>query len=82
MLQIELKEQKITKVKIGTPYYAKDDLGAYYKFIDSGLVVIMNNGIYYLTTDLADYYQNATKCTREEVESKFKEVINNLKNKI
>ena len=84
MLQIELKQEATKKVSIQTPHYAKSLTGSYCTFNDDGVIVITKESINYFNVNviIAGYYKNSTPCTREEVESKFKEVINNLKNKI
>ena len=83
-MKIELEETTKTATEIQTPYYAKAFTNNYCKFDEGGTIVITNDSIVYYKTDyiISSYYKNSTACTREEVETKFKEVINNLKNKI
>ena len=80
-MQIEIEETTKTAIEIQTPYYSKSAITCY-KFTENGVIVITDNCIAYFTYGIGFYYKNSTPCTREEVESKFKEVINNLKNKI
>jgi hypothetical protein len=83
-MQIKVEHTTEKIVEIETPHYAKSDShGYFYKFDEEGVLIAGDNIILWQTkVQHPQHYINSIPCTREEVESKFKEVINNLKNKI
>jgi len=83
-MQIELDEKVKKTIEVPTPYYAKSTVyGYYYKFTNEGLLTIGDDILVWQTKHyIQEAYLKSAECTREEVESKFKKVMNNLKNKI
>jgi len=83
-MQIETSKSIKQEVEIETPYYSKEErYNTFYKFTEDGVLIVSNTLIAWQGKGWhGEYYAKSIPCTREEVESKFNEVIKNLKTKI
>lgn len=83
-MEIELEETTKKIVEIPNPYYSKSTIySSHFKFTDEGILTVGDNIIVWQSKHYQqEAYLNSTECTREEVETKFNEVIKNLKNKL